>query len=112
MNDSTNKNRIVTIIRWIARIGGVGYLAIFLLFFIGETLSSSKATNPMAFREGLGIALVFVYLAGLILAWKWEGLGALIAIACTIARSVTIQEYSLTRTSRNQKRVTVNKLAS
>ena len=49
----------------------------------------------MTFREGLGMVFVFVYFGGLILAWKWEGLGGLIAIGCAIAFSVTIQEYSL-----------------
>lgn len=95
MDDKTSKNRVLSIIRWVARIGGVAYLAFFLLFFIGETISPSQETNPMTFSEMVGMAFVFAYFAGLVLAWKWEGPGALIAIGGAIAFSVTIQEYSL-----------------
>jgi len=49
----------------------------------------------MTFREGVGMVFVLVYFVALILAWRWEGLGGLIAVGCTVAFSVTIEEYSL-----------------
>ncbi len=95
MNDSKSKNQIIPIIRWIARIVGLLYIAFFLLMLIGEGLSSSQETNLLTFRAGLGFVFVFIFFAGLILAWKWEGIGGLVAIGGTIGFSVTIQEYSM-----------------
>ena len=94
MEKMKSKNLIAAIIRWVARIGGVGYLAIFLLFLIGEGLTSSGNTQPMGFRELVGFVFVFVYFAGLISAWKWEGLGGLIALIGAIGWSVVLQAYS------------------
>ena len=95
MKSARSSSKSIKILRWIARIWGLLYLLFFLLFFIGESITSSQDTNPMTLRGGLGLAFVFVYFAGLILAWKWEGTGALIAITFTAAWAVVIQEYSL-----------------
>ncbi len=95
MDSKQNQSRIITIIRWIARIVGLLYIAFFLLMLIGEGLSSSQETNPLTFRAGLAFVFVFIYFAGLILAWKWEGIGGWVAIGGTIGFFVTIQEYSL-----------------
>ena len=95
MNDSKNKKRMMVIIRWIARIVGLLYLAFFLLMLIGEELSSSQESNPLTVSAWLGFVFVFIYFVGLILAWKWEGIGGLIAIGGTIGFFVTIQKYSL-----------------
>ena len=85
-----SKSRLVTIIRWIARILGVLFIAFFLLMFIGEELSSNQETNPIAARELIGLVFVFVYFVGLILAWKWEGLGGIIAAIGLIAFAILI----------------------
>lgn len=54
--------------------------------------SQNNTGNPMGTREVIAFVFVFVYFTGLILAWKWEGLGGLIAIACTIAFAITLQD--------------------
>ena len=95
MNDLKIINRSITIIRWTARIVGLLYIAFFLLMLIGEGLSSSQESNPLTVSAWLGFVFVFIYFVGLILAWKWEGIGGLIAIGGTIGFFVTIQEYSL-----------------
>ena len=95
MNNTIRKTRTVSIIRWVARIVGLLYIAFFLLMFIGESLSSSQETNSMTLREGLGFVFVFIFFAGLILAWKWEGIGGFIALGGTIGWTIAIQAYSL-----------------
>ncbi len=74
--------RIATIISWIARIWGTLSL-VFMLFFVGAHLISSITGKG----EALGhpsISFVFFpvsIIIGLIVAFKWEGLGGLITIA-------------------------------
>jgi len=77
-----SKSRTLTIIRWIARISGLVFAAFWLLMFIGEGLSSAHETNPIVLRNLIGLIAVFLYLLGLILAWKWEGFGGIAAIIC------------------------------
>lgn len=86
-----HKKRTISLIRWIARIVGLLYIAFFLLMLIGEGMSPAKLT----FHEGLGFVFIFIYFVGLILAWKWEGVGGWIAIGGTIGWAVAIEEYSL-----------------
>ena len=88
MNNLKNKNRILSIIRWTARIWGIAYLAFFLFMFVAEVLSPEQGSNPMTSREMVSLVFVFGYFAGLVLAWKWEGLGGVIAIGSTIAFSL------------------------
>jgi hypothetical protein len=93
MNMLTEK-RIVTVARWAGRI-----LSILLLWLIvvlafgavkhgpyiqpqqGTTIAAAHpTTEPDYPREtSLGIAL-FTILAGLVVAWKWEGLGSLLIL--------------------------------
>ena len=85
MNESKNQNRFVTIIRWIARIWSILSLA-FLLLFFGASIFSSIGTATFVFKDVLQFVFFPIGLAiGLILAWKWEGLGGIIAIASIIA---------------------------
>jgi len=90
MNDSKNKNRKVVIIRWIARIWSIASIA-FLLFMVIGHLFGSEQSNPPTFGEMVGLFFfplgVFI---GLIIAWKWEGLGGMIAIGSIICFHVTM----------------------
>ena len=95
MGNKKSKNRTVTILRWIARILGVLYIAFFLLMFIGEELSSNQESNPIAARELMGLVFDFVYFVGLIVAWKWEGLGGLIAAIGLVAFAITIPDAAI-----------------
>ena len=85
MKDSKNQNRYVTIIRWIARIWSILSLA-FLLLFFGASIIGSIGTDTFVFKDVLQFVFFPIGLAiGLIIAWKWEGLGGIIAIASIIA---------------------------
>ena len=64
--------------RWTACIAGTLLFLLFLAFFFGEgppDLSRLTSTERLQF---LGIAALFL---GLVIAWKWEGLGGLISVA-------------------------------
>lgn len=91
MNNSKNKNRAVTIIRWIARSWSILSIAFLLLMFIGETFFTSGESNPITFRDMVGLIFFpFGLCIGLIIAWKWEELGGMIAIGSTIGFHVTM----------------------
>jgi len=89
MNDSKKKNRTITVIRWIARIwGGLG--ALFLLLMVLGHLFGENGETP---NVGEWIALFFFpfgVMVGLILAFKWEGLGGIVAIGCMIVWHVVM----------------------
>src|ERR1017187_7905581 len=70
--------RVAVAGRWTARIVGTLMFLLFLAFFLGEGpphLSSLTSTERLQF---LCIAALFL---GLVIAWKWEGLGGLITVA-------------------------------
>jgi hypothetical protein len=70
--------RVAVASRWTARIVGTLMFLLFLAFFFGEGpphLSSLTSTERLQF---LCMASLFL---GLIIAWKWEGLGGLITVA-------------------------------
>jgi hypothetical protein len=72
------KDRI-KIIRWVARIWGTAVLAILLFFLIASIFG---AEGLGAFKPGDEITFLFFPIStivGLALAWRWEGLGGLIA---------------------------------
>ncbi len=90
MNDSTWKSGTITVIRWIARIwGGLGGL--FLLFMVLGHLFGKSEGTPSA---GEWISLFFFpfgVMVGLFLAYKWEGLGGIIALVSIIFFHITMQ---------------------
>ena len=84
MNDSKNQNLVVTIIRWVARIWSILSLA-FLLLFFGASIFSSIGAATFVFKDVLRFVFFPIGLTmGLIIAWKWEGLGGIIAIGSII----------------------------
>ena len=95
MRDFKNKTKLLTRIRWVSRIWGIVYIVFFLFMLIGYYIvdqpSPDETGNTLGAREIIAFIFVFGYFAGLILAWKWEGLGGLVAIACIIAFALTIQ---------------------
>ena len=85
MTNLKNKIEFVTIIRWIARIWSILSLA-FLLLFFGASIFSSSGTDTFTFKDVFQFVFFPIGLTiGLIIAWKWEGLGGIIAIGSIIA---------------------------
>jgi len=88
------QDHVVTAVRWIARVLSVLLLGLMIALAIGEA-------KPEHLREmALGYAL-FTILVGLVLAWKWEGLGSLLilggfAVFALVNWSIrTLQPYPL-----------------
>ena len=81
MNDvKRNKGTI----KWIARIWSILSLA-FLLLFFGASIISSIGTATFAFKDVFQFVFFPIGLTiGLIIAWKWEGLGGIITIGSII----------------------------
>jgi hypothetical protein len=70
--------RAAVIGRWTARIVGTSMALFFLAFFVGEGF---PPIFRLPWRESLSVLLMSAMMAGLLLAWKWEGLGGAVALA-------------------------------
>lgn len=71
------------ILRWLARLSALFFACVFLLIVLGELLApqSGPSTSVM---DWTSIVLMLVAVTGLILAWKWDITGALIALAAMV----------------------------
>ena len=86
MDNAKNKTLLIAILRWVARIWSMACIA-FVSFFVvahiigpdgfGTFNSSSEMVQSLFFP--LGVCL------GMMIAWKWEGLGGFITTASIIA---------------------------
>jgi hypothetical protein len=73
----TSPNRDFTVIRWIARIWSITSISFILAFLIGEGMTPIQIT-PMEWIQLL--LFPFGVVLGLIVAWRWEGLGGSITL--------------------------------
>ncbi len=69
--------RILTVARWTARLLGTAILVLIVAFAIGEGLPNPLA-QPLAVN--LLFAAMLTMMVGLVLAWKWEGIGGLLIL--------------------------------
>jgi len=69
--------RLVKILRWVARLWGLVAFVFLVAIFVSP---DPHAVNPITLREGFMLSLWALTFLALILAWRWERLGALIAI--------------------------------
>jgi len=74
-NKHSSKN--VKVLRWIARAWSLFALALALLIVLSP---DPHAVNPIQPREVFMLSLWGVAILGLLLAWRWERLGALLTI--------------------------------
>jgi hypothetical protein len=86
MNDSRAKpSTAILAIRWIARIWSLASVGFVLLIAVGE-LVYPHAPPPSAFRELVGLFFFpFGTCVGMILAWRWEGVGGGITVGSILA---------------------------
>ena len=66
------------IARWTARIAGTLMALFFLAFFVGEGFPN---IFRLPWRESLSVLTISAVVAGLLLAWIWEGLGGALVLA-------------------------------
>ena len=67
-------------VRWLARLTSLAVAGTFVLLMIGEFVSP-HSSPPTHFIEWFGIALMVTTVVATVLAWRWELLCALIALA-------------------------------
>ncbi|UCG56394.1 MAG: hypothetical protein JSU70_16215 [Phycisphaerales bacterium] len=79
--EATRRRRAAVVIRWVARIWSIPVLLFVAVMFAGEVLFP-HATPPTSARDVVGLALFpFGVCLGILLAWRWEGLGGIICLA-------------------------------
>ncbi len=77
--------KVILTIRWIARIWSIASVGLVLLIVSGE-LIYPHASPPATFRDWAGLFFFpFGTCVGLILAWRWEGLGGGIAVGSLLS---------------------------
>jgi len=82
--------RAVTIVRWIARIWSVLLCAIALLVII---VPDPYAVKPVPLTDWVELGLYGVALVGLLIAWRWEGLGGAIAVAGVVGHGMAFRIF-------------------
>jgi hypothetical protein len=85
-----NSSRLVTVLRWVARILSILFIGFILLLLIGEVLFPHAEA---VFQVRDIIAMIFFpigVVVGLILAWRKELLGGLVAVGSLAAFYVTL----------------------
>ena len=71
------------IVRWLARLSAGFFACVFLLIMVREFMAPQSGP-PTTFIDWAGIVLLFIAVAGMILAWKWDITGALISLAALV----------------------------
>ncbi len=91
MDDGRAKPDIVTlIIRWIARIWSITTIGFVLLILAGELLLPHAP--PPTLRDLVGLFFFpFGVCVGMLLAWRWEGLGGCVAVGSLLAFYATLR---------------------
>lgn len=77
---------LMAAVRWIARIAGALWVAVFASFLFGEGFGPRGVytLNPLVLKpeELIAVSLNVAVCAGLLAAWRWEGWGGGIAVSC------------------------------
>ncbi len=88
MSRSKTDSTLTQAIRWIARILSVPPVILYFIFLIGHLSGGEASTEPITPGELFGlvalIALSSLMVVGLIIAWKWEGVGGIAVTICSL----------------------------
>jgi hypothetical protein len=77
--------RSVTVLRWIARVWSLFIVAIILLIALTP---DPYAVEPIPLADWLLLSFFAVAAAGLLIAWRWEALGATVTVASVVVQNV------------------------
>jgi hypothetical protein len=75
MNDLSVSLRIVAFIRWIARIWSILIFVIALMIIV---VPDPNVVEPVPLTDWIELGFYGVAILGLLVAWRWEGLGGAI----------------------------------
>jgi len=81
------------ILRWLARAAALFFAGAFLFFVTGEFLRPYAGPTTQ-FAQWADIGLLITALAGVVLAWKWELTGALIALAALVLHVALVHYHT------------------
>lgn len=88
MNDVKHNVLLVTILRWVARIWSVASIALISFFIIAHVFGPEEGTfNSLSDVVQFLFFPSGIYL-GMMIAWKWEGLGGSITTGSALALDV------------------------
>ena len=87
MNETrTSRKRGITAIRWVARAWSIASIGFVLLMFIGSGLEEGFNPAQFTFRDRVGLFFFpFGVRLGMIVAWRWDGLGGGITVGSLLA---------------------------
>ena len=72
-----NERRMVTVLRWTARIIGIAILGLVTAFAIGEGVPNPLRGSLPEHSLTIGFQAMII---GQIVAWRWEGIGSLLIL--------------------------------
>jgi len=93
MNETqTSRERGVTTIRRIARVWSIASIGFVLLMFIGSGLAEGFTLAQFTSRDLVGLFFFPLGVClGMIVAWRWEGLGGVITVGSLLAFYATLR---------------------
>jgi hypothetical protein len=79
---ASSRDRTVKKLRWTARILSLVFVAFCLFIFIGESIQSQHrpGSEPLTANAAVQLVVAAISLLGLLLAWKWELVGGIVAL--------------------------------
>jgi hypothetical protein len=86
-------NRTVKTVRWFARILSVLIILFWGIFIVGsfvDSLRGGHPSGPLSMNDRIGLTLMFTWLLGLALAWRWEFAGAALTLAAVLIHAFFI----------------------
>jgi hypothetical protein len=94
---TTNANRIaehwgVAVCRWTARAVGIPLFGLLVVLILGDGVP-----NPLraSLQENLLVAVVVLVFLGLVLVWKWEGVGSLLILGSLVLFGIATDGFLL-----------------
>ena len=78
----THSEPLATAVRWLARASTLPFLAVFILFGIGEGFPTPMALTAV---EAVQFVFLFVTLAAMVAGWRYELTGGFFALAGILA---------------------------
>jgi len=79
-------SRVVTAVRWSARVAGTFLAGFFLVFLIAH--AADGVPRGLSRPDAIALLAIVVMVAGLLAAWRWEGAGAVLVLGGFAAMAV------------------------
>jgi hypothetical protein len=86
---------IIKILRWAARIISISFVLLFIIMSLGIAYFSNANNdkNPLQSFSIIQLSILAIGLLGLIIAWKWEILGAILSLLTYVILAFENQDF-------------------